>query len=181
LLCEEESEKGYQAMSKTEIETTKHLIAASNFLLGVANFIILPLPKSWRLGIWGFPPEVNSNVRRGDFLWVNDGRASHILFNEEKGVGVELIVNISRGKRNRFRPRLSEVKAQGATYVGGHEATYVLGKTAKGLFKKKTFNTLQLSFYCNGTGRTINVELTGKCDEEDLHSILEAISGLECH
>jgi hypothetical protein len=168
-------------MPKTEIEITKHLIAARNFLLGVANFLILPLPKNWRLGMGNFPPEVNSNVRRGDFLWVNDGRASHILFDEEKRTGVELIVNISRGKRKRFKPRLSEVKAQGATYVGGHEATYVLGKTAKGLFKKKTFSTLQLSFYCDGTRRTINMELTGKCDEGDLHRILEAISSLECH
>lgn len=164
-----------------EVETKDHLIAATNILFGVANFLILSLPKAWRFGREISPPEVDSNIRRGDSLWVTSGRASHILYNEERGVGLELVVIISKGKARGFKPKASEVSAQGPMRAGGHEATYLLGRVKRGFFKKKMVETLQLSFYCDRTGRTITLNLTGDCAEGDLQQILEAIPKLECH
>jgi len=164
-----------------EAETRDHLIAASNFLFGVANFLTLTLPEPWRLGRGISPPEVNSYTRRGDLLWVTSGRTSHIVFDEDRKIGLELLVSISKGKRGEFKPRIGVVSAQGVTHAGGHEAAYVLGETKVGLFKKRTIKILQLSFYCDKTERTITLTLTGDCAGDDLIQILEVIPRLECH
>ncbi len=163
------------------VETRDHLIAATNILFGVANFLILPLPKAWRFGREICPPEVDSNTRRGNSLWVTSGRTSHIIYNEERRAGLELVVSVSKGKAKGFKPKVRELIAQGLIRAGGHEATYLLGRVKRGLFTKKMVETLQLSFYCDRTGRTITLKLTGSCAEEDLQQILEAIPKLECH
>lgn len=162
------------------VETEKYLIAASNILFGVTNFILLPLPKPWRLGRGISPPEVNSTTR-GDSLWVTSGRVSHIVFDSDRRIGLELTINISRGERGILKPRISEVTDQGSALVGGHKATYALGKVKRGLFGKKVVGALQLSFYCDKTRRTIDLNFTGDCAEEDLRQILEALPQLECH
>jgi len=163
-----------------EVETKDYLIAASNILFGVTNFLTLALPEPWRLGRGTSPPEVDSYTRRGDLLWVTSGRTSHIVFDEDRRIGLELLVNIHKGKK-RFEPRISEVSAQGVTHAGGHEAAYALGETRIGLFRKKVTKILQLSFYCDETGRTITLTLVGDCAEEDLLQILGLIPRLECH
>jgi len=164
-----------------EVETKDHLIAATNILFGLAKFLILPLPKAWRFGREICPPEVDSNTRRGDSLWVASGRASHVVFNSDERIGLELTVSISKGKRGEFKPKLSQIKEQGAIRLGGHKANYALGEVERGLFKKKVAQRLQLSFYCHKTNRTIALEFTGKCPLDALNQILEAISLLQCH
>ena len=163
------------------VETKEHLIAASNFLMGVTNFLILPLPKGWRLVQGSSPPEVDSNTQRGDYSWVSSGRASHVLFDEDRGAGLELLVSISKGKGKEFKPKLSQMRDQGLIRLGGHEANYALGEVERGFFKKKVAQSLQLALYCDKTNRTIAMEFTGKCLTDDLNQILEAISLLQCH
>ncbi|MFQ5886714.1 MAG: hypothetical protein ACE5II_05730, partial [Anaerolineae bacterium] len=77
------------------MESKKHLIAASNFLLGPTNFLIRPLPENWNLGQGLSPPEVNSNTTWGEAMWVTSGRASHLLYDPQRKVGLELEVKIS--------------------------------------------------------------------------------------
>ena len=164
-----------------EVETQDHLIAASNILFGIANFLILPLPKGWRFGREISPSEVDSTTQWGDSLWVTSGRASHVVFNEDREAGLELLVKVSKGKRGKFKPKLSQMRNQGLMRLGGHDANYALGEVERGLFKKKVAQRLQLSFYCDKTNRTIAIELTGKCPADALNQILQAMSLLQCH
>lgn len=164
-----------------EVETEKYLIAAANILFGVTNYLFLPLPKPWRLGKGISSPEVDSTTRRGDSLWVTSGRASHVVFNSDRRIGLELIVSISKGKKGKFKPKLSQMRDQGLMRLGGHEANYALGEVERGFFKKKVAQSLQLALYCDKTNRTIAIEFTGKCPADDLNQILEAMSLLQCH
>lgn len=163
------------------VETKEHLIAARNFLMGVTNFLILPLPNGWRMGQGSSPPEVDSNSRRGDYSWVCSGRASQFLVHEDRGAALELLVSISKGKGKRFKPKLSQMRDQGVIPLGGHEASYALGEVEIGFLKKKGAQSLQLALYCDKTNRTIAMEFTGKCSADDLDQILEAMSLLQCH
>ncbi|MFQ6058193.1 MAG: hypothetical protein ACE5MB_04835 [Anaerolineae bacterium] len=160
--------------------TRKHLIAASNFLMGATNFLIVPLPKSWNVGRGFSPPEVDANTHWGEVSWVTSGRASQVLFNEDEGVALEFVVKVSRGKKD-LKPKMSQVRAQGPVQLGGHEATYALGEMKRGFPRRKIAQVLQASFYCDKTKRTINLEFVGQCAEGDLEALLEAISWLECH
>jgi len=164
-----------------EIETEDHLIAATNVWFGIANFLILPLPKGWRFGREIHPSEVNSKTQRGDSSWVTSGRASHVVFNDDKRVGLELIVSISKGKGGEFKPKLGQMRDQGLIRLGGHEAHYALGEVEWGFFRKRVVQSLRLSFYCDQTNRTIAIALTGTCPMDDLVQILEAMSLLMCH
>jgi len=163
------------------VRVERYLIAATNILFGVVKYLLLPLPKPWRLGRGISPPEVNSTTRRGDSLWVTSGRVSHIVFDSDRKIGLELTISISRGRREGFKPKIAEVTDQGSMPMGGHKAAYALGKARRGLFRKRTVGALQLSFYCDQTGRTINLNFVGDCAQEDLRQILEALPQLECH
>ena len=162
------------------MENKKHLIAASNFLLGPTNFLILPLPENWHLGQGLSPPEINSNTTWGEAMWVTSGRASHLLYDPHRKVGLEFEVKISKGQREP-KYRLSLVKEQGAARLGKHEGHYILGEVKRGFPRRKTAKTLRCSLYCPETKRTIDMEFVGECSEEDLAQIFEAICGLECH
>lgn len=162
------------------METKKHLIAATNFLMGPVNFLILSLPSTWRLGRGLSPPEVDVNVLFRDALWVTSGRSTHIVVDEKKQVGLELLIRVTPGVVQAAKPK-GILKLHGSGTFGGHPGTYCFSEVTRGAFKKRTEKVLTLSFYCDRVKRTISLEFMGRCGEVDLQEILAAIPHLECH
>src|SRR5919201_2027046 len=72
------------------VELTYHPLAANNFLFGVSNFFVLPLPPVWELIRGPFDPEVDRQARRDDISWVQEGRAMYLLMHRAYRVTVEL-------------------------------------------------------------------------------------------
>ncbi len=113
-------------------------------------------------------------------MWVTSGRASHLLYDPHRKVGLEFEVKISKGKREP-KYRLSLVKEQGAARLGKHEGYYILGEVKRGFPRRKTARTLRCSLYCQETKRTIDLEFVGECQEGDLEEIFNSLCDLECH
>lgn len=162
------------------MEAKKHLIAATNFLMGPTNFLILPLPFTWRLGRGLSPPEVDANVLFRDALWVISGRSTHVVVDEKKKVGLELLIRVEKGVVQASKPR-GVLRLHGSGTFGGHLGTYCFSEVTRGVFKKRTERVLTLSFYCDRVKRTISLEFMGRCGEGDLQEILAVAPHLECH
>ena len=60
---------------------SSHVIAASNMIYGVANFIVLRLPPEWRISPSLIHPEVDVVNRVGDVLWVVTGSSINYMVN----------------------------------------------------------------------------------------------------
>ncbi|MFN3476175.1 MAG: hypothetical protein ACK4Z6_01285 [Candidatus Methylomirabilales bacterium] len=162
------------------METKKHLIAATNFLMGPTNFLILSLPPTWRLGSGISPPEVDANALFRDALWVTSGKSTHIVVDEKKKVGLELLIRVEQGVVQAAKPK-GILRLHGSGTFGGHPGTYYFSEVTRGVFKKRMETVLTLSFYCDRIKRTISLEFMGRCGEADLQEILAATPHLECH
>jgi hypothetical protein len=164
------------------VELTRYPLAASNFLFGISNFFVLPLPSTWQLRRGPFDPEVDRQVKRGDISWVQEGRAMYLLIHPGYRVTVELHIDI---KPHRTAPRVPEPTkgwTQGAIAIGGHRAEYVTGERLRGWWPCQPVRMLQSAFYCEALGRGISVEcMSEEAEAAHLQEILLALSALQCH
>jgi hypothetical protein len=163
------------------INHTEHKISANNILFGVTHFLTLALPAGWRITRSYLQPDVHSNVRHGELVWVEAGQTDQIVYHPLKKIALDLTIMVKRGKRDELKTKGVEVHSQGSLMVNGHEASYFLGEVGVGFLKKKLARTLCLSFHCSELGRTIMIRFTGACQEADLQEIFGSLSGLKCH
>lgn len=146
-------------------------IAAANSLFGVINFIVLSLPNGWKLVADRIPPEVDKIFRRGDVKWALEGQARSIAVYPE-GV-VEVNITIIEGNK---------IKSSGMeTIINGHRGYYGTRRIRRGLFKKREYEVVDISFYCEETNRTIRLSLVSNELEKYVDAILEAVSQSICH
>jgi hypothetical protein len=164
------------------VELTRYPLAANNFLFGVSNFFVLPLPPMWELVRGPFDPEVDRQTKRGDVSWVQDGRAMYLLMHRGYRVTVELQIAI---KPRRSPPRLPALTAgwtHGRLDIGGHQAEYVMREQRRGWWGRKRVRELRTAFYCEPIERGIDVEFIGEgAEDAHLQEILQALSQLQCH
>ena len=160
---------------------TEHVISANNILFGSTRFLTLALPDGWRITRSYLPPDVHSNVRHGDLLWVEAGQTDQIVYHPLRKIALDLTIVMKRGKREGLKTKGVEVHSQGSLMINGHEASYYVGEVGVGFLKKKLARTLCLSFHCSELGRTIMISFTGACQEAALLEIFESLSGLKCH
>jgi hypothetical protein len=164
------------------MELTRHPLAANNFLFGVSNFFVLPLPPRWELVRGPLDPEVDRRTTRDDISWVQEGRAMYLLLHPGYRVTVELQIDIKLG---RSPPRMP-AQLKGWTYghfdIGGHRGEYAIGEQIRGWWPRKRVRVLRTAFYCEISARGVDVEFIGEGMEEGhLHEILQALSHLQCH
>jgi hypothetical protein len=163
------------------IDFAEHKISANNILFGLTNFLTLSLPAEWRVTRSYLEPDVHSNVRRGELLWVEAGQTDQVVYHPSRKIALDLTIVVKRGERDQFKTKGVAVHSQGSLTINGHEASYFLGEVGIGFFKKKLARKLCLSFHCSELGRTITISFTGTCQEVDLREIFGYLSGLKCH
>jgi hypothetical protein len=167
--------------SPTPSERKKQIVAARNILFGSGYFLILALPQGWGLTRSYLEPDVLSAVTREHITWVEAGQADQIVFNPYRKISLDLMIQIKRGKHDLLDLKEVQVSSQGSGVAGGHPASYCFGKVKQGLFKKKTYKTLRICFYCPELNRTLILHFTGNGQDADLREIYESIPSLECH
>lgn len=160
------------------MEPIRHVVAASNFLIGATNFLILALPQGWRIGDGIAPPEVDATHMDGGTLWVVDGRTHHVLFEPAAKRQVELIVRVQPGAAR--RERVSTGWETGDIKVSGHPATYRIGEVRRGVLKRQRLAALGIAFHCNLSERSLCIEFFGP-SSEDLREFLRLAPAITCH
>ncbi len=159
----------------------KQIIAANNILFGTGYFLILDLPDGWGMTRSYLGPDIHSTVKRDFITWVEVGQSDQVLLHRQRKVGLDLMVQIRKGKREKLEVKGVQISSQGQATAGGHPSSYCLGEVKEGLFKKKIRKTLRVNFYCPELQRTVILHFTGSCQDSDLKEILESLAGLECH
>jgi hypothetical protein len=165
----------------TPSERKKQIVAAKNLLFGTSYFLIFSLPEGWGIARSYLEPDVHSTVGRGGMVWVEAGQTDQIVFNRQRRIALDLMIQIKRGKCDSLDLKEMQVSSQGSGIVGGHPASYSLGEVKQGLIKKKTYKTLRLCFYCPELQHTLLLHFTGKCQDSDLMEVYDSLPSLECH
>jgi hypothetical protein len=164
------------------VALTYHPLAANNFLFGVSNFFVLPLPPRWELVRGPFEPEVDRQAKRGDISWVQEGRAMYLLRHPGYRVIVELHIEV---KPRSIPPRVRSTTmgwTRGYMEIGGHRAEYIMGEPRRGWWPRQRVGVLCTAFYCDALGRSISVDCIGEgAEAAHLQEILLALTQLQCH
>ena len=164
------------------MELTYHPLAANNFLFGVSNFFVLPLPPMWELIRGPFDPEVDRQAKRDDISWVQEGRAMYLLTHRGYRVTVELQIEVKPRSTPPRAPSNIIGWTRGHIEIGGHRAEYVMGEQRRGWWARQRVGVLRTAFYCDALGRGIGIELIGEGGEvAHLQELLQALSQLQCH
>jgi hypothetical protein len=163
------------------VDPTEHVISASNILFGLTRFLTLTLPAEWRMRRSYLEPDVHSNVRRGDTIWVEAGQADQIVYHPARRIALDLTVSVKRGKRDALRTKDAGAQVRGACTVNGHEAAYVLGEARVGFLGRRRARTLGVGLHCPELERTIVLRFTGTCQESDLLEIFACLPASRCH
>ncbi len=174
--------RGYELKGeddRPEEEKYTHQIMASNFLIGIAHFLEVRLPERWRLATGRSLPEVNRTQTMGESIWVVDGHCTYVMYDESALKAYELQIRAYEGKgRNRLTPDMTFMKD---ITVGGHQGRVDRGQVYQGLFRRKSMPMVSVGFSCPYTKRSINVDLRGQMEGEDLDTFLESLRDLVCH
>ncbi len=163
--------------------TAQLVLAATNMVMGPANFGSLELPDPWRLLSGVSPPEVDRSRSWGGVDWVVHGRADWVLRREEPRLHVELLVRVSprpgTGRPPAPPPRVpAEARA---VEVCGHEARVWRGGGRRGLLPRREVSWLRGWVPCTHTGREIDVEIIGACTAADIEELAVLVERLRCH
>ncbi len=159
-----------------EEEHSVHVMAAANPLYGAVNFVVLKLPPGWRMAAGNIPPEIDRVITVDGVQWVAAGSTKGYLYNRREGAVLEVNVRVST-KPFKWRKGVSPEK----TRVGGHEASYIVATETVGLFRKRRLETLVVRFYCDRTGRHIEIKLRGPVAARLLLDALEHMGDTVCH
>jgi hypothetical protein len=162
-------------------ERKKQIVAAKNLLFGTSYFLILSLPEGWGITRSYLEPDVHSTLGRGGMVWVEAGQTDQIVFNRQRRIALDFMIQIKRGNCDTLDLKEMQASSQGSAIVGGHPTSFSLGEVKQGFIKKKSYKTLRLCFYCPELQHTLFLNFTGKCEESDLQEILDSLADLECH
>lgn len=155
-----------------------HLLAATHFVLGPTNFLVLRLPGNWDVRIGRNPTDIDYTISYDGVRWAQAGRATAFLLDEKAKRAMELDVRTAKGP---LRPPLLDGGEEGACKVAGHAATYRLGSTRLGLLRNKRFEVLHVSYRCEETQRNLALKFMARCNPSELTALLPILGGSRCH
>lgn len=179
-------------------------LGAGSIMSGSGYFIFLRIPEDWHLMPSPIPPE-GCTIRVVDGVpWIDSGQIRVVLAATSEGrasVGMELEVKTrARRKHKDLRAWLEKtvsdirsgrgktLESHGEISISGHKGAYVFWteekKSLKILGKHVTEGHLRCIFYCDETGREIEISLwTRKAGfmRDAFEKILRIISSIECH
>jgi len=158
--------------------TRDHVVAATHFVLGPSNFIVLRLPENWDLRLGRTPMDVDYTVFLDGVRWAQAGQASALLVDAKAGRAIELTVQTARESVS--APKLLDARP-GTCRIGGHDAAYAIGAANFGLFKTKHYAVLHVAFRCEETQRSVDLRFMHKGSSEMLEGLLTPMEKSRCH
>jgi hypothetical protein len=159
-------------------ETRDHLVAATHFVLGPSNFLVLRLPENWDLRLGRTPMDIDYTIAFEGVRWAQEGRASGMLVDAKAHRAIELVVRTARGSIP--PPKLLESRT-GTSRVGGHPATHAIGIAHFGLFGTKRYTVLHVAYRCEETQRLLDLRFMHKGPAEMLEDLLPPLERARCH
>lgn len=160
------------------LPTRDHVLAATHFVLGPSNFLVLRLPGNWDVRIGRNPYDIDYTVQVDGVRWAQEGRATAFLIDEKAQRAMELDVRTAKGA---LRSSSLEGSQEGSCEVGRHPATFHLGEARLGLLHNKRYWVLQVAFRCDATQRNVEMRFTSRLDPAELKALLPAVAGSRCH
>jgi hypothetical protein len=158
--------------------TRDHVVAATHFVLGPSNFVVIRLPENWDLRLGRQPMDVDYTIAYDGVRWAQEGRASGLLVDMQARRAIELGVRTARGT---IPPPKLEVSRPGTCKIGGHAASYALGSAHLGLFRTKVYSVLHVSYRCDETHRLVDLRFMHKGEAQVLEGFLVPLAGTRCH
>lgn len=159
-------------------DTRSHVIAATHFVLGPSNFLVLPVPVNWDLRLGRAPMDVDYTVFVDGVRWAQAGQATALLVDPKARRAIEITVVTSR--RTIAPPKLTEPRS-GTCRVGGHDAAYEIGGTDLGLFRTKHYTVLRIAYRCEETKRSVDLRFMHKGPADMLEGLLPPLERARCH
>ncbi|TLZ43629.1 MAG: hypothetical protein E6K19_06840 [Methanobacteriota archaeon] len=159
-------------------ETRDHVVAATHFVLGPSNFLVLPLPSNWDLRLGRTPMDIDYTVFFEGVRWAQAGQASAMLVDAKAKRAIELTVRTTRGSI--APPKLVDPRP-GRCRVGTHEAAYEIGGANLGLFGTKHYVVLHVAYRCEETQRLVDLRFMHKGPTETLEGLLPSLERARCH
>ncbi len=148
-----------------------HIRAVSS-LFGTVDFLTLTVPEDIEVLATAYGSDITQYERRGHLAYVTYGESYHILATPAYAVDMRIVV---RPGKKELKPRI-RVEETGSIEVGGHRATYYLGR---GMITGRKRRHLFTVHYCDITDRTIQIMFKGPLDL-NMMEVLERI-GVLCH
>jgi hypothetical protein len=158
--------------------TRDHVVAATHFVLGPSNFLVLRLPDNWDLRLGRAPMDIDYTIFVDGVRWAQAGQASALLVDTKARRAIELTVKTARGSI--APPKLADPRP-GECRVGGHDATYEIGTANLGLFGTKHYTVLHISFRCDETQRLVDIRFMHKGSADLLEALLPPLERARCH
>jgi hypothetical protein len=154
----------------------KHVLEASNPLMGEARFVTLQLGETWDLGRGVGHPEINASHERGSVRWVANGDFWYVLYDHDRGWAMEF--------HGAFRPiQARKPKASlDVASVAGHAAQVEWRHRRRGLpWQRHDVHYLIVDYDCPQSERSVRLEFSGWCPDEGFREILGSLTNLGCH
>ncbi|MCI4371834.1 MAG: hypothetical protein L3J78_04220 [Thermoplasmata archaeon] len=158
--------------------TREHVIAATHFVLGPSNFLVLRLPDNWDLRLGRAPMDVDYTIPWDGVRWAQQGRATALLVDPKVRRAIELNVRTARGTI--APPNMNDARS-GTFRLGGHEASYEIGSENLGLFGTKLYRVLHVAHRCDETQRRVDLQFMHKGEADVLENLLPSLAGSRCH
>lgn len=159
-------------------DTRDHVVAATHFVLGPSNFLVLPLPSNWDLRLGRSPMDIDYTVFVDGVRWAQEGQASAMLMDPKARRAIELHVKTARGSIS--PPKLSAPRP-GTCRVGGHDATLAIGSAQFGLFGTKHYTVLHIVYRCEESQRLVDLRFMHRGPADMLESLVPALERVRCH
>lgn len=158
--------------------TRDHVLAATHFVLGPSNFLVLRLPENWDLRLGRAPMDVDYTTALDGVRWAQEGQAFALLVDPKARRAIELKVRTARASIP--APKLNEPRT-GTCRIGGHTASYLLGSENFGLFGTKRYTVLHVAYRCDETQRLVDLRFMHKGSAEVLQGLLAPLERTRCH
>ncbi len=155
-----------------------HVLAATHFVLGPTNFLVLRLPGNWDVRIGRNPSDVDYTIAFDGVRWAQEGQATAFLIDEKANRAMEF--DLQTAKKPIKPPVLEEARASSSS-VAGHPARILLGGTRVGLLHNKPFQVLHLAYRCEETQRNLSMKFMARCEPGELQALLPSVAGSRCH
>lgn len=152
-----------------------HEITLSNFVLGEARLLRLPLPRGWRLKRGFSPPELYAVHRRREVPWVASAYLHYLLESLDGRYLVEFTIRVGP-QAHRLAEKGQEMR------VNQHPARLVRRTVRRGPpWARRDTPHWQLAWHCPHTERYLLLELVGRVPEEMLEELVRGWSFVVCH
>ncbi len=155
-----------------------HLLAATHFVLGPTNFLVLRLPGNWDVRIGRNPTEIDYTIAYNGVRWAQQGQATAFLIDESAKRAMEFDVRAARGA---LRPPLLEGARESSFKVGGHPGSLLHGGMRAGLFRNKHLRVVYVAYRCEETQRNLTMKFMASGDASGLDELPPALAGSRCH